>query len=396
VRVVRPRRAPSRTVPLPSYSVPPPPNRSYAVVFLLGCLALACSVALTRAYGSRELFLAVPSPQAGMLDRSAGPRLRVLVFGDFGVDSRQQEAVARAMKEEHRARPFDFGILLGDNLYPCGPDLELPGAMDCAFAADGNTVVPGYRPPEDPRFQELFHAPLAGLSLPDGRPLPIHAALGNHDVGYSASCFVGGRLPEQVSRTKACLEVAHQGPNWTMPGRHFVVDTEVARFIFFDSNALAVDGYAFSFEEELAFIKEAVAGCGERRCFLASHHMSVTAGTHRPETLNDVYKERVRRIEETGRIDAWLAGHDHDLQHARTAPGYDVFVSGSAAKTRLEKFGPEPAPGARLFFGSTVWGFAVLELFPAGWSMRFLDEQRTPLYCCEAQGTDRCEPVACP
>jgi hypothetical protein len=42
------------------------------------------------------------------------------------------------------------------------------------------------------------------------------------------------------------------------------------------------------------------------------------------------------------------------------------------------------------------WGFAVLEVYPSGWSMRFLNEQRSPLYCCEALGQGRCEPVVCP
>jgi hypothetical protein len=318
------------------------------------------------------------------------------VFGDFGSNGRQQRAVARAMVAEHQARGFDFGLMLGDNLYPCGADLELTGARDCAFRADDNTVDPGYRPPVDAQFRELFHGPLAELRLPSGEPLPIHATLGNHDVGFSASCMPwGGGLPPPVARAKACLQVAHREPGWSMPGRHYVVDTPVARFIVFDSNALAIDGYPFSFEAELAFVKEALAGCGERRCFLASHHMSVTAGTHRPETLNEAYAARVRRLEEAGRIDAWLAGHDHDLQHALTAQGYDTFISGSAAKTRAERFGPEPAPGARLHFGSTAWGFAVLELFPSGWSMRFLNEDRAPLYCCEANGQGPCAPVAC-
>ncbi len=321
----------------------------------------------------------------------------MLVFGDFGNNGVQQTTVARAMVEEHRARNFDFGLMLGDNLYPCGPDLGLLGARDCAFNANDNTVDPGYRPPVDPQFRELFHGPLRELKLPTGEPLPIHATLGNHDVGYSASCLGwSNRLSSRDARAKACLEVAHREPGWSMPGRHFVVDTPVARFIVFDSNALAIDGYPFSFDAELAFVKEAMAGCGERKCFLASHHMSVTAGTHRPETLTEGYQERVRRLEEAGRIDAWLAGHDHDLQHALTAKGYDTFISGSAAKTRREEFGPEPAPGARLHFGATAWGFAVLEVFPAGWSVRFLDEHRTPLYCCETNGQGPCAPAACP
>jgi hypothetical protein len=70
------------------------------------------------------------------------------------------------------------------------------------------------------------------------------------------------------------------------------------------------------------------------RCFLASHHMSVSAGRHQRDTRQPVYQERVRRIEEAGRIGAWLSGHDN--------------------------------------------------------------EHRSPLYCCEALGQGRCEPVVCP
>lgn len=379
---------------------PPPrasPGRRLGLPLLLALLALLGPVAIVaRTHLLRDTFLAEPTPRASTLDRAVAPRLRVLFFGDFGINSRQQAAVARAMTEEHQARRFDFGLLVGDNLYPCGPDLTLPGAMDCAFRADGNTVAPGYTPPEDPQFQELFHAPLVGLTRPDGGPLPIHTVLGNHDIGHSFSCGVGGKLSPRATEAKACLEVAHQGPGWNMPARHFVVDTPAARFILFDSNALSLEDYAFSFDDELAFVKEALPGCGERRCFLVSHHPPVTAGRHQPETRTQVYQERVRRLEEAGRFDAWLAGHDHDLQHSVTAKGYDVLVSGSSAKSRFEKFGPEPAPGARLLFASTTPGFAVLEVFPEGWSMRFLDERRAPLYCCEAQGQGRCEPVTCP
>jgi hypothetical protein len=372
-------------------------KRRVGVYVILGLLALVVPAALvTRSFILRESFVADPTPPASTLDRAPAPLVRVLVFGDFGINSRQQTAVARAIAEEHRAKSFDFGLMLGDNIYPCGPDLSLPGAADCTFSPDGNTVTAGYRPPDDPQLQAVFHAPLLELTRPDGSALPIHIALGNHDVGYSASCLENGKLPPRISRLKACLEVAHRGPNWAMPARHFVVDTATARFIVFDSNTLSIDDYAFSFDEELDFVKEALAGCGERRCFLASHHMSVTAGTHRPDTRQPRYQERVRRIEEAGRIDGWLSGHDHDLQHSITAKGYDVFVSGSSAKTRIEKFGPEPAPGARLHFGSTSGGFAVLEVFPSGWSMRFLNEHRLPLHCCEALGKGRCEPVVCP
>ncbi|ABC81020.1 metallophosphoesterase [Anaeromyxobacter dehalogenans] len=319
------------------------------------------------------------------------PLLRVLHVADIGEPNCQQRAVSDAMAAAHRRAPFDLAVAPGDNVYNCGPDATLPGAADCRFADDGNGVAAGYAAPADPsfaRFEDAF-APLAGV--------PIHLALGNHDVATAGSCAVPGVEPATAARRKACLEVAHASPLWSMPGRHYAVDRGPARFIVVDTNLLGGDYAGFTFADEEAFVAAAAAGCDGRACFLVGHHPAVTAGSHHDDATPE-YLARVDRLLAAGqgRIRAWLAGHDHDLQHLRTPGGVDVLVSGNGSRARgAERFRERSAPGAELLFAAVRWGFGVLEVGDGGWRYRFESDDGTALYCCAAAGTGRCEPVAC-
>ncbi|BDG08110.1 metallophosphoesterase [Anaeromyxobacter paludicola] len=325
------------------------------------------------------------------------PLLRVLLLGDFGDATCQQRSLAAAVVAAHRREPFDLAFHLGDNLYECGPDAALPGADRCAFAPDGNTVAPGFRPPADDRFRRLLEAPLAPLAE-GAKPLPFYAVLGNHDVAATGACRVLSGDPAAASRTKACLEVAHEGPLWRMPGRHYVLDRGPARFVAIDGNLLVRDYGGFTLDGEVAFVREATRGCGARRCFVVSHQPAATAGEHVSDWKDGSYRERVRRLQEAfeGPVAAWLSGHDHDLQQLRAPGGYDVFVSGNGSRQRpRERFEAVRPPEARLLFASTSWGFAALELFEDGWGVRFEDAGGVSLHCCRARGAGRCEPVGC-
>jgi hypothetical protein len=319
--------------------------------------------------------------------------LRVLLLGDFGKATAQRDAVAAGMAAEHRRAPFDLGLMVGDNLYECGPDPTLKGAERCTFLPGDNAVDPGYRPPEDPRYQALFEEPLAPLER-DGVPLPFFLALGNHDVATWGPCLPKRGKPVAVARTKACLEVARRTDRWNMPGRHYVVDQGPARFIVMDGNLLEADYGGFTFEDEVAFVRTALEGCGGRRCFLVSHHPPYTAGVHRDDSDDPVFVERMRRIESAGRFDAWIAGHDHDLQHLRSPGGYDVFVSGNGAKARRESL-DKASMGAQILWATGDWGYAVMELWASGWTVRFLDPAGKAMHCCAAQAGGACAPTRC-
>jgi hypothetical protein len=184
-----------------------------------------------------------------------------------------------------------------------------------------------------------------------------------------------------------------------MPGRHWVLDRGPARFIGLDTNVLVRDYGGFTLEQEEAFVREATRGCETRTCFLVGHHPPASAGEHGATLAvpGDAFVQRARRLEEalSAPIAAWLAGHDHDLEHVRTARGYDVLVSGNGSRYREERFAVVGPPGSKLLFASTAWGWAELEIRATGWSARFSDEAGRPLHCCRATLPGPCQPVAC-
>jgi len=322
----------------------------------------------------------------------AGAR-RALHLGDFGEATAQQARVASAVTAAHASAPFALAFFAGDLVYPCGPDPRRPGAEACAFAPDGVTVAAPPAGAPDPAFARLHDGPLAGLAAP---PVPVYVALGNHDVATWAACAPSGLEPAVAARRKACLSVARASPRWTMPGRHYLVDEGPARFIVVDSNVIYGDYGGFTLDAEVAFVAAAATGCERRACFLVAHHPPVTGGVHLRDFDAALSARFARLLAAAGpRLRAWLAGHDHDLQHLRTADGLDVLVSGNGATARPTERFETIAGGGALLFGSVRPGLGVLTFHGAGWDYRFEDDRGQPLYCCAASGAGRCEPSGC-
>lgn len=354
-----------------------------ASAFLAFGAAGCCSCVPAPTFAVRSGPAMHPGPSPAL----SAPGARALHIGDFGDRTCQQEAVASAIAAAHARAPFDLGFAAGDLIYDCGPDASLPGAAACAFAADGNGVAPGFVPPPDPSFG-VHDGPLSALGA-----TPVYPALGNHDVSVRGDCGTGD---EAVARAKACLNVAHVSPQWVMPGRHYVVDAGPARFLVVDSNLVVRDYGGFSLDDEVAFVASQADACLAQACFLVGHHPPATAGEHRSDASPE-YLARMGRLLDAGqgRIRAWLAGHDHDLQHLRTPSGLDVFVSGTGSRGRWRELFDATSAGATLLFASVRWGIGVVEVSPDGWRYRFEDDSGAPLYCCTASGTGPCEPTDC-
>jgi hypothetical protein len=305
----------------------------------------------------------------------------------------RQARVAAAALRAHRARPFDLAVQLGDNVYRCGPDPTRPGAGACRFAADGNTVVPGFEPPPDPAF-ERNEAALRALETPSGEPLPTWLALGNHDLGGPDHCAVPGLTRDAWMVARACLSVAHRTPTWNQPARNYVLDRDPVRFIVVDSDPLVAPYGPFDGEAEIAFVRRAAAGCGDRPCFLVAHHPP--AVTHAWGAPGRRFQAMVPRLLAAGggRLSAVLSGHDHTMQHLRR-DGLDVLVAGATARGPADLFLSTWPPWAEPLFATLAGGFGELEAGATGWRFRFVGEDGRALHCCEAAGRGPCRPAAC-
>ena len=324
--------------------------------------------------------------------------LRVLHAGDIGLGTCQQDRVTGAIGAAHAAAPFDLALFAGDNLYYCGPSAARPGAEACAFAPDGATVATPPSGDPDPLFAERFEGPLSVLGGAGVPPPPVLLVLGNHDVNVSGDrCTAEGLDPAEAARRKACLEAAHASPLWSMPGRHWVRDVGPARLIGIDTNVVEGDYGGFTLDDEVAFVAQAAPGCATRACFVVGHAPPATAGTPWKDPPADRAARQQRLVEAAGPgLRAWLAGHEHDLEHVRTPQGLDVLVSGAGCFQRWGYAWSDPSPGSEVLFAAAAWGFGVLTVGDAGWQYRFQDERGRAVYCCAADGAGPCRPVACP
>jgi tartrate-resistant acid phosphatase type 5 len=364
--------------------------RAGTVVLLLAA-ASACSL-----FRDGRPYTVQPGPaEVPPAPPEFGTGLRVLHTGDFGDHTDQQAAVAGAAAALHARSPFALALFAGDLIYECGPDPTRAGAEACAFAADGNTVATPPAGPPDPAFARLHEVPLAGLLA--GTPVRTVLALGNHDVYSNYVCGVAELGMDETARRKACIAVAHASPLWSLPARHYVVDEGPARLIVLDSNAVYADYGGFTFEAELAFLAGSLEGCDRRSCFVLLHHPPVTAGEHEADFTDAGRVARMAQLQAMAgsRIRAWLAGHDHDLQHLRTGTGVDVLISGNGSRARPGERFERTANGGTLLFASTAWGLGVLTVREGGWDYLFQDQLGTPLHCCTAAGAGPCQPVRC-
>src|SRR5262245_36669679 len=126
-------------------------------------MATTCSLARTAAAGACAAIAALtalgaqqnPTAASGSGAAVSAPReegsVRFAVIGDTGTGDGPQYEVARQLTKAHETFPFEFVIMLGDNIY-------------------------GSERPQD--FVNKFEAPYKALL--DSK-IPFYAALGNHD-----------------------------------------------------------------------------------------------------------------------------------------------------------------------------------------------------------------------
>jgi acid phosphatase len=254
------------------------------------------------------------------------PPVSFVVVGDWGKGNRTQRAVAHAMGEAAAEVNSRFVLSVGDNFYPAG----VRSVRDPQWGA---------------AFEEVYTA--------DSLQTPWYVALGNHDYR--------GRPHAQVAYSR-------RSHRWRMPSRYYKVSSEDSGvpgldIFVIDTNPLTrgLDETAQrmvrmrfktrGYKRQMAWLNQELAESKAPWKIVVGHH-PVYSGAHgeSPEMLDNVLP-----LLEAHGVQAYINGHDHDLQHIRRG-SVDYICSGAGADA-----GPVVAVDGTQYFASRP-GFAVLTL----------------------------------
>jgi len=210
--------------------------------------------------------------------------VKFAVIGDTGTGTAPQFAIGRQMADARVPFPFDFVIMLGDNMY---------GRQDSRD------------------FVEKFERPYAPL-LQAG--VKFYASLGNHD-----------------SQTNRFYK------SFNMDGeRYYTFARENVRFFAFDTNLLD--------QAQLAWIEETLkqSQAEWKVCFF-HHPLYSNAGRHGGNVALRVALEPL--LLRHG-VDVVFSGHDHVYERIKPQKGITYFVSGSGGQLRRGDMRPSEATAA--------------------------------------------------
>lgn len=209
--------------------------------------------------------------------------VKFAVIGDSGRGDLAQSEVAQQMVTWRKQFPFDFVLMLGDNIY------------------DSHT-------PEDyvARFESPYKALLdAGVTF--------HAAIGNHDdpaqIHYE-KFNMGGQRYYSFRRSELSLEGGIAGAG--------------VRFFVLDSRSLD--------PEQLKWLREGLSDSGSRWKIVYLHHPIYTSGRYASGART--LRSSLEPVLVDGDADVVLAGHEHFYERLKPQRGILYFTSGAGGSLR--------------------------------------------------------------
>lgn len=206
--------------------------------------------------------------------------LRFAVIGDSGSGARAQYEVGEQLAKSLSVFPFEFVLMLGDNIY-------------------------GGERPQD--FAQKFEKPYKALL---DRKIPFYAALGNHDD------------PNQ----------RFYEPFGMNGQRFYAFEKHNVRFLALDSNYMDKD--------QQAWLEKELSGSRAKWTVAFFHHPLYSSGaTHGSEVdLRTI----VEPLFIKHGVDVVLAGHEHFYERLHPQKGVNYFTTGAAGKLRAGNIRPGP------------------------------------------------------
>ncbi len=208
--------------------------------------------------------------------------LTFAVIGDSGDGSKEQAMIAKQLVAARQKTPFDFILMLGDNIYGGGK--------------------PKYFKPyfEDP-YKELLAA-----------NVQFYAALGNHDA---ASAEFHVKYPHFNMGGKRYYNFVKGTPDESKLVEFFVVDTN-------EENTIRV--------EQLAWLDGALKGSTAKWKVAYMHHSLFSSGRMHPPYLG--MRNQLHPLFTKYKVNLVLAGHVHAYERIKPQDGVQYITEGCSGK----------------------------------------------------------------
>jgi predicted phosphodiesterase len=221
------------------------------------------------------LGLTISAPAATITLPLKPGSVKFAVIGDTGTGDQHERDVAKQLSDSHQQFPFDFVIMMGDNMY-------------------------GGDKPKD--YVNKFEAPYK--SLLDGG-VKFYAALGNHDnpnQRFYKPFNMGG---ERYYSFKPSLNAG-------------------VRFFALDSNYIDKD--------QLDWFEKQLAASGSDWKIAYFHHPPYSSGeTHGSSTI---IRDQLEPIFTKYGVSVVFTGHEHFYERIKPQKGITYIIQGSSAKLR--------------------------------------------------------------
>lgn len=254
-----------------------------------------------------EVHELAPAPGTLALPVKVGS-VRFAVIGDSGRGDQAQHEVAQRMIEWRAKFPFEFVVMLGDNIYPPhGPDDYVK------------------------KFEEPY-GPLLAAGV------TFHAAIGNHDLdtelNYAKFNMAGRRYYTFRYNERRLEGLAGAG----------------VRFFVLDSRSIDPD--------QLAWLQKELGKSETDWKICYFHHPIYTSGRYANGARG--LRLALEPILIQGNVDVVLSGHEHFYERIHPQHGVSYFISGGAGSLRAGDIRRASALIARGF--DTDFHFMMMEV----------------------------------
>lgn len=258
------------------------------------------------------------------------------VIGDWGRKGKyHQRKVAESMNKCATEAPPQFIISTGDNFYTFG-----------------------VKSTKDKLWQKSYEDIYNGDAI---KSVDWYPVLGNHD---------------HYGNEEAEIEYSKINPHWKMPSAYYATqfnanNTSVS-IVFTNTEPLAHYNNTET-QSQWRWIDSCLATSTATWKFAVGHHPVYSSNPMHGNT--PVLIDKLKPLLEKYNVQAYFAGHDHDLQHQQPkGSAVDYFVSGAGSELR-----PSASYEHTKFAQSTA-GFALVALTTDTMQVCFIDEEGNVVY----------------